>query len=39
MVIGSAYPVLLIDAIVIKVRKLPGREPARVCRDRREHGR
>ena len=33
------YPVLLIDAIVIKVRDSPGREPARLCGDRREHRR
>ena len=32
------YPVLLIDAIVIKVRD-SGCEPACLCRDRREHGR
>ena len=30
------YPVLLIDAIVIKVRDAPGRQPPGLCGDRRE---
>lgn len=37
--LDGLYPVLLIDAIMIKVRDSQGREPARIRRDWSEHGR